>query len=158
MTRNKSKSSLIAFGSIAFLALFAQVDVLANDEPAMSAGESWNDTIETASCTFAPPDTDSDGVIDVVDNCICVPNPTQCDFDGDGHGNHCDADFDNSCLANFVDLGLMKLWFFVTIPPAPGYIDMNCDGVVSFMDLGLVKKHFFQIPGPSAPVNLCGNL
>lgn len=37
-------------------------------------------------------DSDEDGVVDGVDNCVLVPNPTQEDFDGDGQGDPCDPD------------------------------------------------------------------
>ena len=51
------------------------------------------------------PDSDGDGVTDDVDNCTAVPNAAQTDTDGDGHGNICDADFDNNCVSNFSDTG-----------------------------------------------------
>ncbi len=37
-----------------------------------------------------PPDTDSDGVFDSVDNCPLIANPGQEDDDADDHGNVCD--------------------------------------------------------------------
>jgi subtilisin family serine protease len=40
-------------------------------------------------------DSDGDGVIDALDNCIAVANPAQADFDGDGLGDACDPDDDN---------------------------------------------------------------
>jgi beta-glucanase (GH16 family) len=36
---------------------------------------------------------------DALDHCTAVANPGQQDGDGDGHGNHCDADLNNSCGA-----------------------------------------------------------
>jgi hypothetical protein len=39
-------------------------------------------------------DTDGDGVIDLHDDCIAVPDPGQHDQDGDGEGDACDADAD----------------------------------------------------------------
>lgn len=35
-------------------------------------------------------DTDGDGVLDSVDNCVAVANPDQHDHDGDGRGDSCD--------------------------------------------------------------------
>ena len=40
----------------------------------------------------APSDSDGDGVPDVEDNCIAIPNPDQSDSDQDGLGDACDAD------------------------------------------------------------------
>jgi hypothetical protein len=40
-------------------------------------------------------DTDADGVLDGVDNCILDANTSQANFDGDTRGDACDADDDN---------------------------------------------------------------
>lgn len=47
----------------------------------------------TYSLTVAvgPVDTDGDGVADISDNCVSVPNPSQLDTDHDGAGDACDA-------------------------------------------------------------------
>ena len=40
-------------------------------------------------------DSDGDGVVDALDNCVNVPNPSQSDFNNDGLGDACqDSDFD----------------------------------------------------------------
>lgn len=39
---------------------------------------------------LAPTDNDSDGVVDGIDNCLNVANPSQADDDADGRGNACD--------------------------------------------------------------------
>jgi hypothetical protein len=101
-------------------------------------------------------DTDGDGVPDLTDNCLLLANgpadgatagASQYDTDGDGFGNRCDADLDNDCAVNVVDLGLLRLSFF-----AQGVLDadFNGDGVVNFLDLGILRALFFQPPGPSA--------
>ncbi|MEM9056271.1 MAG: hypothetical protein AAGD86_02265 [Pseudomonadota bacterium] len=96
-------------------------------------------------------DLDDDSVLNIVDNCVEVPNPPQRDTDADGFGNFCDGDFDNSCAVNFVDLARLKTVFFSTDPDA----DLNGDGVVNFLDLGLFKDLIFAPPGPSGRPNAC---
>ena len=48
-------------------------------------------------------DTDGDGVLDDVDNCVATPNPDQADLDGDLAGNACDGDRDGDGDANASD-------------------------------------------------------
>lgn len=92
------------------------------------------------------PDTDTDGWPDNDDNCTLVFNPGQVDVDSDGIGNLCDPDFDNNCVVNFDDLGLMKQGFFGSDP----VLDLDSSGTVNFDDLGIMKAYFFGPPGPSA--------
>ena len=97
-------------------------------------------------------DTDSDGVDDVLDNCTLVANPGQEDGDGDGHGNICDGDFDNSCTVNLGDLVSFKAAFGT----ADAEKDLNgSGGPVNFGDLIVFKALFGLPPGPSAPGSLC---
>ena len=51
----------------------------------------------------AQSDRDSDGVIDVLDNCPETFNPDQVDFDGDALGDSCDPDLDDDGLPNGLD-------------------------------------------------------
>ncbi|MFK7886080.1 MAG: Ig-like domain-containing protein [Gammaproteobacteria bacterium] len=97
-------------------------------------------------------DTDQDGVVDVEDNCLTVQNPAQTDSNGDGIGNACDADLNQDCVVNVVDLGILRSVFFSTDPDA----DLNGDGIVNVVDLGLMRSAFFDTPGPSAVANSCG--
>ena len=113
--------------------------------PATSLVTPW------AVAVTAAPDSDSDGVLDSLDNCRLVANADQRDTDADGIGNACDADLNNDCSVNFIDLGLLKGVFFGTDPDA----DFNGDGSVNFLDLGIMKSAFFQPPGPSGVPNVC---
>jgi hypothetical protein len=101
-----------------------------------------------------PIDTDRDGIVDIQDNCINVPNGplipdagghSQRDTDQDGYGNICDPDFDNGLNIDFADLAYMKSVFFTTDPDA----DLNGDGKTDFGDLAIMKAMFFGPPGPS---------
>ena len=93
-------------------------------------------------------DADDDGVADYVDNCTLVPNPTQCDGDGDNYGNHCDADFNNDLITNGLDIGPLKAGF----GSADAVLDLNCDGIVNGLDIGPLKAMFGTAPGPSGLV------
>jgi len=98
-------------------------------------------------------DADGDGVPDTVDNCSHFANPDQRDTDQDAIGNACDADFDQNCVVNFTDLGVMKINFFHT---GDRVTDLNGDGVTNFVDLAALKAGFFEPPGPSGFPNSCG--
>lgn len=91
-------------------------------------------------------DTDGDAWPDSLDNCTQAPNPDQRDADGDGFGNRCDADLNNDCIVNVIDLGLLRGAFFTTDANA----DLNADGIVNVVDLGLLRSMFFMPPGPTA--------
>ena len=94
---------------------------------------------------------------DNVDNCTQVPNGPlipdaggniQRDTDGDGYGNICDPDFDNSGFINASDLAYLKSNFFTTDPDA----DLDGSGFVNAADLAILKQMFFGPPGPSGLV------
>lgn len=101
--------------------------------------------------TTGGPEKDFDGVPDALDNCIFVPNADQRDSDGDGYGNICDADFNNDCIVNVADLGILRVNFFGDNAD----VDMNGDGEVNVVDLALLRISFFGEPGPSGPGGAC---
>ena len=96
-----------------------------------------------------PGDCDGDGVPDSLDNCILVANAAQIDTDTDGHGNACDGDFQNTCLANIFDVFAFKANFGGT----DQLYDINSTGgpvQVNIFDLFAFKGLFGSPPGPSA--------
>jgi len=93
----------------------------------------------------AIPDTDADGILDSMDNCTKVPNPSQCDGDNDGYGNNCDADFNNDGIVNNFDVGPFKAGLGTTNPVT----DLNCDGITNNFDVGPFKSMLGKAPGPS---------
>ena len=97
------------------------------------------------------PDPDGDGFAASQDNCLDAFNPNQRDTDADGIGNRCDADLNNDCIVNVVDLGIMRGVFFT----ADANADLNGDGVVNVSDLGILRAGFFSEPGPSGLPNVC---
>jgi probable HAF family extracellular repeat protein len=99
-------------------------------------------------------DDDNDGVINIEDNCINVPNGplipdaggnSQYDSNGDNYGNACDADFNGDLVVNGLDVGTFVGQFGTIGPDA----DLNGDGVVNGLDVGTFVNAFGQAPGPS---------
>ncbi len=91
-------------------------------------------------------DTDNDGVVDSLDNCLLVDNASQIDSDLDGFGNACDLDLDNNDIVNFLDISLFSALFGSA---SGGIADTNGDGFVNFLDFNLFATSMFQPPGPS---------
>ena len=99
----------------------------------MAGGIALLATLGLSFVAFAGPsvDTDGDGVYDVLDNCVNVPNaaPLDCDTDKDGYGNMCDGDFDEDF---FVFPSDYSLWLAdaATVYDSGIGSDMDCDGYV----------------------------
>lgn len=91
-------------------------------------------------------DTDNDGVMDYLDNCILISNANQQDSDADNFGNACDGDFNNDNLVNSQDLGMFKQMFLST---GDVEADLNSDQIVNAQDIGLFKMLFLKPVGPS---------
>ena len=97
------------------------------------------------------PDSDGDGLNDLVDNCTFQANAGQQDGDQDGIGNRCDADLNQDCVVNVEDLGIFKQRFFTSDAVA----DFDSSGTVNVVDLGILRTLFFGQPGPSGQPNEC---
>ena len=101
--------------------------------------------------TGVPPvDTDGDGVFDHEDNCQLVAND-QSDPDNDGIGTPCDADFNNDCIVNFLDLSEFANAFSGSDPE----FDLNGDTSINFLDLAEFANLFSMPPGPSEVSRIC---
>lgn len=111
------------------------------------------DTSVTLIDVMVAADADGDGVADAADNCVLVANAPQRDTDADNIGNACDADFNQDCTVNALDLGAMRLNFFDS---GDLDTDLDGDGSTNAADLGLLRGMFFTPPGPSGISNPCG--
>ncbi len=120
--------------------------VLAGMPPASEAGP-------------CPSTLDSDSIGDCVDNCTEQDNDPQIDSNGDGYGNICDGDFDQTGGVSFGNFGTMKKVIGTSLaactvilggtPPCVD-VDMNSNGGIDFTDFGLMKKRIGSPVGPSA--------
>jgi hypothetical protein len=89
--------------------------------------------------------TDGDSTPDYLDNCKLTAN-NQSDSDGDGYGNACDADLNNDCKVDSLDLEKFKLNYGKYGNLAS---DFNTDLITNSLDLGLFKLMYGKTPGPS---------
>ncbi len=95
-------------------------------------------------------DDDGDGILNEVDNCVTVPNADQLDTNADHFGNACDADLNNDCTVNRLDIDDLTL----ALASAPGdahwnpHADLNGDNTVNNADLGIMQSQLDRAPGP----------
>jgi hypothetical protein len=111
----------------------------------------------------AVPDTDGDFVPDLFDNCRDTSNgnpaangpgggtgscntPVQLDTDGDGFGNPCDGDLDQSGLVDGSDTAVM----FGLLFQAGNAGDLDCTGLTDGSDVATLFTLLFKNPGPGA--------
>ena len=90
-------------------------------------------------------DSDSDGVDDLIDNCLERANPSQTDSDGDSFGNACDQDYNNDSMTDDTDKEILRADFY----SSNANLDANGDGRVNALDLGFFKLSFGNEPGPN---------
>ena len=96
-------------------------------------------------------DNDGDGVDNLSDSCRETVNPLQLDSNGDGYGDRCDADYDDSGSVGASDLTSFKQVFGLGFGQAgfdPQY-DHDGNGAVGAADLLTLKIRFGSPPGPS---------
>jgi len=109
-----------------------------------------------ASFAGLAPDTDGDGIPDVLDKCTLDSRnvAASCDTDIDGYGNPCDGDFDQNGAINSTDFGTYFVPAFKGGSSARGQ-DMDCNGSVISSDFGGFFVPKFKgalggaVPGPS---------
>ncbi|MBN8280601.1 MAG: hypothetical protein J0M16_08345 [Gammaproteobacteria bacterium] len=95
-------------------------------------------------------DVDGDGFVNAADNCKLIANPSQCDSDGDGYGNHCDGDLTQNRFTNAQDMTLVRNSLGSSIPsPIYNIADFNCNGFVNAQDITLFRRLLGSPPGPS---------
>jgi beta-glucanase (GH16 family) len=95
-------------------------------------------------------DTDSDGVLQYLDNCTQHANLSQVDSDNDGFGNRCDGDLNNNGAVNGQDTVLFRQQLGQpSTPPTYNSADLNANGAVNAQDTALYRQLLGQPPGPS---------
>jgi hypothetical protein len=108
-----------------------------------------------AATVTAVVDSDGDGVVEAADNCRLARNgagdaassgAAQRDTNGDGYGNVCDADFNNSGWVDALDLALLRVALGSSRYPDR---DLDGNGTVNATDLALFRTLYGKPPGPS---------
>ena len=96
-------------------------------------------------------DTDSDTILDLLDNCILVSNTDQRDSNADGYGNLCDGDLNDDGGTNTLDLNVYIPAHRTRVGDANynADADFNGDGVINSLDLNIYKRLHRLPPGPS---------
>lgn len=99
--------------------------------------------LPVASFAGLAPDSDGDGVPDVLDNCSAVSNAgtLDCDTDQDGYGNQCDCDLNDAGGCSATDLAIWKV-AFKAVPQTNFNADHNCSGGITSTDLAIWKTRF----------------
>jgi hypothetical protein len=98
-------------------------------------------------------DADQDGIPDCIDNCRNVFNPWQSNSDGDGFGNSCDPDFDNSNVVDAADEAALTAHLGEAVDSTNDEFDLNDDDVIDAGDLAVLQGFSGNPPGPGAQAN-----
>jgi len=99
-------------------------------------------------------DLDEDWVYDDADNCVGTANASQLDGDGDGFGNFCDADLDQSGVVDAADYTIWRDGFGLAEgdPGFPSAGDLDGNGSIDLGDFALLRA--MQGAAPGDPVSL----
>jgi hypothetical protein len=126
--------------------------------PSVEGFYTWDVTFISAPLTIPPEhtatvsdtvavgyDSDSDGYVDIEDNCPFTYNPMQQDLDGDGIGNACDDDIDGDGWTNtaeeFIGTNASNACTPAGWPPDPAPIP-NGNGLAQIDDITFVAGKF----------------
>jgi Dockerin type I domain len=101
--------------------------------------------IAKVTVTVTNDDRDGDGVPDSADNCTDEPNANQRDTNGDGYGNACDPDLNNSGQVTPADYAILRS----RIGTADADADFNGSGTVTAVDYAILRSYLGRPPGPS---------
>lgn len=116
----------------------------------MAGGISLLATLGLSFAAFAGPssDTDGDGVYDVLDNCLTLPNaaPNDCDTDDDGYGNYCDGDFNNDNFSDGADFAPTMNTDLTNGFDGGTGTDMNCDTYTDGADFITFNQQIQALP------------
>ena len=77
---------------------------------------------------FCHPDVDGDGVLNEMDNCPTLANPSTAEYDGDGMGDECDPDDDNDGVPDILDCEPKNEDVFPGADETCVVLDIDCDG------------------------------
>ena len=97
-------------------------------------------------------DQDQDNISDATDNCTLSANANQLDANGDGIGNLCDADLNNSGLVTAADFAIQRavLGLSAGSGATAAAADLNGSGLVTAADFGILRGRLNTAPGPYA--------
>ena len=96
-------------------------------------------------------DSDADTILDGFDNCTIAANTNQLDGNGDGYGNICDADLNNSGTVTTADFAILRsvLNLSSAASPTARDADLNGSGTVTTADFAILRSKLNAPPGPS---------
>ena len=104
---------------------------------------------------------DADGIVDVVDNCIRVPNPDQADLDGDGTGDACDcAPLDGATFASPLEVRRLEVgaagkntvtWCTAATTAGTSSMHQLVRGTIAELPVGSGSSESCLVPGSTSP-------
>lgn len=97
------------------------------------------------------PDADGDGIPNALDTCLADADPSGADWDRDGFGDACDADYDGDGVVDERDEALLAPWLgssceVLGFPPA---LDADGDCAIGYPEQALLARQRGGPPGPS---------